>query len=343
MISIHNLFELFCVISWLVLFIEAVLYFILYMGIKKKIYLYFAGFGFFYSIYIAISYTFYNKLLVQMIGFTMLIGTYFSIKIVKEMFPKRNYFFLNIVLFFFTIGFLLTFSLIFVGWDYYKANLYNIIVGFFTIGAVTFFFTTLFFSIKYEFYKDLNVFINISSLFAFALMYIVLRNFSNSNFSFIVILIFSLLFIVSLAFNFIKQHKDLEELNATLEQKVASRTDDLQQSNEDLKKSKEEIEKLSQQKTDFFINLSHEIRTPLTLLKGYLDKYIKKQNVEKDEDIKVIKKSYDKLEKDILNSFDIERFNVGKQIYDNTKTSDFSTILNENLILFSELSKGNQI
>ena len=128
----------------------------------------------------------------------------------------------------------------------------------------------------------------------------------------------------------------LKELYKNLELKVKERTADLQQ-------SKAEVELLSQQKTDFFVNVSHEIRTPLTLLKCFLDKYINKIDDKKGDDLQIIVKSYNKLERDVLNFFDIERFNIGKQVYDNSKTSNFSIILKENLHLFSELFISNKI
>jgi len=144
------------------------------------------------------------------------------------------------------------------------------------------------------------------------------------------------IFSFALANTFNQEHRDIIDLKNTLEQKVIDRT-------KELSESKAEVEILSQQKTDFFVNVSHEIRTPLTLLKCSIDKYINKIDDKKGDDLQIIVKSYNKLERDVLNFFDIERFNIGKQVYDNSKTSNFSIILKENLHLFSELFISNKI
>ena len=116
--------------------------------------------------------------------------------------------------------------------------------------------------------------------------------FLKGNYTFLSIVIF--VFSYALARQFNQEHNDLIDLKNDLEQRVEDRT-------EDLKISKIEIEELSQQKTDFFINLSHEIRTPLTLIKVYFDSYIKNSNIKENKEIIVIKNNFDKLERDILN------------------------------------------
>ena len=108
----------------------------------------------------------------------------------------------------------------------------------------------------------------------------------------VILLILIFAYVLTSSFN--QEHHDLIKLKNELEQRVDERT-------AELKQSKTEVELLSQQKTNFFINISHEIRTPLTLLKSYLDKYINKIKDKKDEDLQIIVKSYNKLERDILN------------------------------------------
>jgi len=195
--------------------------------------------------------------------------------------------------------------------------------------------TKIFFNTKSQYdLPKLYVFISITIYYISFISYPFLMLLKFSNHIQILIpnigmLIMALMSAYALTNSFNQEHSDLIDLKYTLEQKVADRTKQLEEAN--------------QQKTNFFINISHEIRTPLTLLKSYLDKYINKIKDKKDEDLQILKKSYDKLERDILNFFDIERFNKGKIIYNNNQTSDFTIILNENLILFSELAKGRKI
>lgn len=61
-----------------------------------------------------------------------------------------------------------------------------------------------------------------------------------------------------------RQVEALEQLTATLEQRVRERTQELQDANERLR----ELDKL---KSDFVSTVSHELRTPMTSIKGYVD------------------------------------------------------------------------
>jgi signal transduction histidine kinase/DNA-binding NarL/FixJ family response regulator len=95
-----------------------------------------------------------------------------------------------------------------------------------------------------------------------------------------------------------------------------------------------ELEKINEQKTNTFVNLAHETKTPLTLINNYLEEYIHRN--EESEELSIVKRSIEKLTNDIVNFFDIERFNKGIPIYNHEQISNFSEILKDNLILFKE-------
>lgn len=119
----------------------------------------------------------------------------------------------------------------------------------------------------------------------------------------------------------------LSTWNITLKKEVDKRT--------------EELERINEEKTYTFINLAHETKTPLTLINNYLDEYISKKG--NSEELTVIKKNIDKLSNDIVNFFDLERFNKKIPIYNHEQVSDFSQLLRDNLLLFKEFSKKRNI
>lgn len=118
------------------------------------------------------------------------------------------------------------------------------------------------------------------------------------------------------------EYNKLQELNDSLTEKVKERTRQLELSNE--------------QKTTFFVNLAHETKTPLTLIKNYFDEYISKLDSPDDlaDELKVVKSNIDKLSNDIVNFFDVERFNKGLEVYNHRFISNFSRVLADNLVLF---------
>jgi signal transduction histidine kinase len=104
----------------------------------------------------------------------------------------------------------------------------------------------------------------------------------------------------------------------------------------EVEKRTKELEKINEQKTNTFVNLAHETKTPLTLINNYLDEYIVKKGT--SEEINIIKKNIDKISTDIVNFFDLEKFNKGLDVYNHDLVTNFSDLLNDNLILFKEFS-----
>lgn len=121
-----------------------------------------------------------------------------------------------------------------------------------------------------------------------------------------------------------------------------------------IKQSKEEYNKLllsekrleelntnNERKTNTLVSLAHETKTPLTLIKNYLEEFMNKYG--EKEELKIIKYNINKLSNDIVNFFDLERFNKGLDIYDHSQISDFSNILRDKLVLFKNYCNKKQI
>ncbi|MBO9702140.1 MAG: response regulator [Sporocytophaga sp.] len=112
--------------------------------------------------------------------------------------------------------------------------------------------------------------------------------------------------------------KMLQELNHTLTLKVIERTKELEIANE--------------RRTNTFINLAHESKTPITLIRNYLEEYIGKHG--ETEELLIIKRSIEKLTRDINNFFDLEKIKRGDDIYFNDQICNVSEILNNNIELY---------
>jgi DNA-binding NarL/FixJ family response regulator/nitrogen-specific signal transduction histidine kinase len=126
---------------------------------------------------------------------------------------------------------------------------------------------------------------------------------------------------------FLAEHDELQESKRTLTQKVKEKTRDLEKANE--------------QRTNALVNLVHETKTPLTLIKNYLEEYINKYGYK--EELGIVKNNIDKLNKDISNLFDLERYNKGFVIYNHNQGANFSRILRDNLVLFKNYCRSKNI
>ncbi|ASZ13227.1 hypothetical protein CK934_20805 [Chitinophaga sp. MD30] len=124
-----------------------------------------------------------------------------------------------------------------------------------------------------------------------------------------------------------QEYDELQELNSTLTEKVKERT--------------RKLEELNEQKTHTFVNLAHETKTPLTLISNYLEEYIDKYG--ETTELTVIRKNIDKLTKDISNFFDLERYSKGFDVYNHDQVTDFSELLNDNLVLFRHYASHRQV
>ncbi|HET7117891.1 MAG TPA: response regulator [Hanamia sp.] len=109
----------------------------------------------------------------------------------------------------------------------------------------------------------------------------------------------------------------------------------------EVNKRTRELEIINEQQINTFVNLAHETKTPLTLINNYLEEYINRNG--ESEELSVVKKNIERLSNDIVNFFDIERFNKGIPIYNHKQVSNVSEIVKDNLILFKEYAIKREI
>lgn len=120
---------------------------------------------------------------------------------------------------------------------------------------------------------------------------------------------------------------EIQGLNLNLKEKVLERT--------------KALELMHQQQTTTFVNMLHETKTPLTLINNYIEEYTSK--VENSPELEIIKNNIGKLTKDISNMFDLEKFNKGIDAYNHEETTDLTTLVKENLVLFQHYAQKKHI
>lgn len=125
----------------------------------------------------------------------------------------------------------------------------------------------------------------------------------------------------------INSEKQLLNWNSTLKNEVDKRT--------------KELEIINEQRTNTFVNLAHETKTPLTLINNYLEEYI--SNNIPSEELDIVKRNLDKLSSDIVNLFDLEKFNKGFAFYNHNLVCNFSEILKDSVLLFKQYAKESSI
>lgn len=135
------------------------------------------------------------------------------------------------------------------------------------------------------------------------------------------------LFSLGLAAEFNNEHKDLIELKHTLENKVIEKTRQLEDANKN--------------KINYFVNLAHETKTPLTLISNYLEQYLTKTGI--TEETRIIKQNVEKLKNDMINFLDAQKLERDQVFYNHNEVCNFSTILNDALIMFKETASKKEI
>ncbi|MBN1410229.1 MAG: CHASE2 domain-containing protein [Spirochaetales bacterium] len=133
-----------------------------------------------------------------------------------------------------------------------------------------------------------------------------------------------------------------------LEQKVSERTHELEtvnsrleDSNAQLSSAIHEMTDAIEQKTIFFHNLAHETKTPLTLIRNYMEQYVKKEKL--TPELEIIQDNISQLCEDMNNCFDIEKFERGEAFYHHDQLADFSSLLRNKIALFKQSSKKKSV
>ena len=86
-----------------------------------------------------------------------------------------------------------------------------------------------------------------------------------------------------------------------------------------------------------------KLKTPLTLISNYMEKYIN-ENVNKNNiDLMIIKENIDKMSKDVVNFFDMEKLISGKNFYHNSQIICLSKAVEEKLVLFRNIKISKSI
>lgn len=125
----------------------------------------------------------------------------------------------------------------------------------------------------------------------------------------------------------IESEKQLLNWNTTLKTEVDKRT--------------KELENINEQRTNTFVNLAHETKTPLTLINNYFEEYLNKNKG--SEELTIVKRNLDKLSSDIVNLFDLEKFNKGFAIYNHELICNLSGVLKDNTHLFKQYAAKRNI
>ncbi len=126
---------------------------------------------------------------------------------------------------------------------------------------------------------------------------------------------------------YVEHQATLERQNQELQSIVSERT--------------MELKKALDQKSNFLIKLSHEFKTPTTVLVNYIDEFIEKYGDSPEGAI--IKNNIKKLNRDVINFLDIEKFDRGSNIYDHNFVSNFSKDLRTSVKLFEPHASKNGI
>lgn len=108
-----------------------------------------------------------------------------------------------------------------------------------------------------------------------------------------------------------------------------------------LQEEQRSTERMNLSKTEFFVNLAHEVKTPLMVISNYLDSYIRGHGL--DRELTVVKRSVEKLSRDMVQFFDVLRLEKGINLFSQTIWCNFSDIVTDRVVLFERLCDSRQV
>lgn len=136
--------------------------------------------------------------------------------------------------------------------------------------------------------------------------------FNNTNF-----LLLNIVIMRATVKKYRDEYRQLQLSNLTLSERVKERTIELENAN--------------RQKTNAYANLIHETKTPLTLINNYLEDYMDKG---RKDDLVIVKENLNKINKDINNLFELERYSQDLVLNGAHQAVNLSRLLAGSLRLF---------
>jgi signal transduction histidine kinase len=139
---------------------------------------------------------------------------------------------------------------------------------------------------------------------------------------------------------------ELEELNATLEDRISERTRELQNAKDMLEISSHEAMEANRLKSEFLANMSHELRTPLNAVIGFsellLEEIPGKLNDEQKECIQDVLSAGKHLLQLINEILDLSKVEAGKMVLNYTTSKTEELVNNIKIIMKPILERKSQ-
>lgn len=141
-----------------------------------------------------------------------------------------------------------------------------------------------------------------------------------------------------------RREAKLVEINSTLEQTIAERTEDLRKRNEELKEAMEAAKAASVAKSEFLATTSHELRTPLNPIIGYAEMMLRDEsNASSARKLTLIQQSAKNLLALIDEILDFNRIERGEIKLNNSEDVDYQKLCQDAVALLSPNASSKKI